>query len=572
MNEQHAYEKHLADQLQSLPPAGDAKKNWTLMKSILDREMPESGRKPGGGRWWLLGSIIAVTLISGVILLYTQSDNRRNTKNAEYAQQTTNNQNTENAESSDHPSKGHRADPVNAQTSSEVDSQSPAQVPPADAQNNSSVQTQNQKAGITTGADQPIVNSVNPASPDPASIAATDDKKSVAEKNSGGTGKIAEADRAGTKNKAEAGASALSIKNRRSIIPTGKKSSFGTDESGKTSRGGQTASKGRNTTGKPDHSGADKKYPDIASYTNSAGMQQAVFGEEENDLAYSNRANADQSAYSASINTGLLIRDSIRENYSGIVVTTERSRFKMKTDRVKALRNRVVGTGENKNVVVGLTFPLAFPLSDQRVVAYNVNARANTISDYLPAPNIQYHFSQKSYLQAEVQFASPQYIEPALLFMKRYELGPGNYYRFVTTSVFARKLYYFNLPLELHYSPFKNFYLGSGLQFSSLMSGVGYSEEKGYNSMGPNARDSVIRQSYFKFKNDTLSGRLNGNEVRVLLDANYYWKKFTVGLRYNQAVNSYINLQVNNNLPPYSERNKTLQFYLRYNIWENRKK
>jgi hypothetical protein len=559
MNEQHAYEKHLADQLQSLPPAGDAKKNWPLMKSILDREMPESGRKTGGGKWWLLGSIIAISLISGIILFYTERNNAENVKNTDFA------------DYADSAKQGHRVDPANAQHRSVVDPGSRAQTASSDLPNNTSAQPENNRTGLATGAEQPN-NRDNQTSSDPRSLVTTDQKKSAAEKKITGIDKIGETDKVDVNNKPEAGTSSRSIKDRHSILPEGKRSLSGHSEKGRKSPGTHLASGGQNTSRKQDRGVADKEYPAGTSFTNSKAKQPALLTEEEKDFTSSNRAYTDHSANSALVNTGLLIRDSIRKNYSGIVVTTERSRFKMKTDRVKALRNRVVGTGENKNFVVGLTFPLAFPLSDQRVVAYNVNARANTISDYLPAPNIQYHFSQKSYLQAEVQFASPQYIEPALLAMKRYELGPGNYYRFVTSSVFARKLYYFNLPLELHYSPFKNFYLGSGLQFSSLMSGVGYSEEKGYNTMGPNARDSVIRQSYFKFKNDTLSGRLNGNEVRVLLDANYYWKKFTVGLRYNQAVNSYINLQINNNLPPYSERNKTLQFYLRYNIWENRKK
>jgi hypothetical protein len=268
--------------------------------------------------------------------------------------------------------------------------------------------------------------------------------------------------------------------------------------------------------------------------------------------------------------------DSIASDYASLVKPTPivaKTRFKETTERTKALRNRVVGTGEEKNFVVGLTLPLSMPLSDQRVLSYNVNAGINTISDYIPSPNLQYHFNQSSYIQAEIQIANPQFIQPVLLSQSKYELsGPQGSYRFVNKSVFAKKLYYFNLPIGINYSPFKNFYLGTGLQFSSLMSGIGFSETRGYNSLGPGSRDTLFNANYFKFRNDTLSGRLNSNEFRLTLDANYYWKKFTLGMRYNQALNNYVSVQINPNTPVFTDRNKALQIYLRYNLWEDRKK
>ncbi len=59
----------------------------------------------------------------------------------------------------------------------------------------------------------------------------------------------------------------------------------------------------------------------------------------------------------------------------------------------------------------------------------------------------------------------------------------------------------------------------------------------------------------------------------MLLDANYYFNNFTVGLRYNQALSNYISF------PPIArqcliqfDKNRALQFYMRYNLWEEKKK
>lgn len=168
-------------------------------------------------------------------------------------------------------------------------------------------------------------------------------------------------------------------------------------------------------------------------------------------------------------------------------------------------------------------------------------------------------------MQSELQVLSPQYIKPALLYQTQ---TSNNFYK-TTSSVSAQKLYYFNVPLSLHYSPFKNFFMGTGLQFSSLLSGVALTEEQ---RTGMVSSDSLYTATYSKFKNDSLSDKLSGSEMRLMLDANYYWNKFTVGLRYNQALSNYVSTRAAPSVPMTIDKNKSLQFYLRYNLWEDKKR
>ncbi|MET0244133.1 MAG: hypothetical protein ABW174_11725, partial [Flavitalea sp.] len=220
---------------------------------------------------------------------------------------------------------------------------------------------------------------------------------------------------------------------------------------------------------------------------------------------------------------------------------------------------------EGRTFAFGISLPLGFPLGDQKMLGYNVNAGPNTASDYIPVPHIQYHFSGKTYLQSEIQFMTPQFIRPVMLYKDHY--SAQNYT--MTNSVTARKLYYFNLPVSVHYSPFRHFYMGTGLQFSSLLSGVAMFEETKRSNVNGQGYHNV---SYKKFSNDTISRSLNGNEMRLMLDANYYWHKFTVGLRYNQALNNYISTRVSPTLPYTLDKNKSLQFYMRYNLWEEKQR
>jgi hypothetical protein len=207
--------------------------------------------------------------------------------------------------------------------------------------------------------------------------------------------------------------------------------------------------------------------------------------------------------------------------------------------------------------------PLAFPLGDQKALSYNFNAGPNAVSDYIPAPHVQYRLNKKTYLQSELQFISPQYIRPILLYETRH--NSGNY--MVYNSTYARKLYYFNLPIGIHHSPFENFYLGTGLQFSTLLSGVGLHEETKRNMSGQPI--ALLSEKYDRLSGNYLSDRMNMTEIRLMLEANYYFNKFTFGLRYNQAFNNYVDFRIDPMSPYTFDKNKALQFYLRYNLFEN---
>ncbi|MBY0535579.1 MAG: hypothetical protein K2P88_06995 [Chitinophagaceae bacterium] len=257
-------------------------------------------------------------------------------------------------------------------------------------------------------------------------------------------------------------------------------------------------------------------------------------------------------------------------NLAATALFKPRSRFKYETDKTKSLRNRVVGTGDHKKYAFGISIPLIMPISDQRALSLNFNAGQNKIGDYLPSVYGQYHLNDKSFLQAEIQVLSPQYIAPTLVNVKRVETGTAqaSTLRWIHTYTNAQKLYYFNLPISAYYSPFKNFYLGAGIQFSQMMRGVASVETRSTNPLSSMSGDSLVSFKYVSFGNDSIGSKLNRTDARVLIDANYYWNKFSFGLRYNQSFNNYANLQPGSNYPYTIARNKTLYFYLRYNLFE----
>jgi hypothetical protein len=106
------------------------------------------------------------------------------------------------------------------------------------------------------------------------------------------------------------------------------------------------------------------------------------------------------------------------------------------------------------------------------------------------------------------------------------------------------------------------------LQYSALLGGVISNEERKWSPGGANM---LVKEEYGSFRKSAYSNMIRSDEFRLLLDANYYWNQFTVGLRYNQALTNYISFRLAPSTPYSFEKNRGLQFYMRYNLWEQAK-
>lgn len=202
-------------------------------------------------------------------------------------------------------------------------------------------------------------------------------------------------------------------------------------------------------------------------------------------------------------------------------------------------------------------------VANQQPYHFNSSAGRNIIPDYIPSPYLQFHVTNRVYLQSEFQFNAPQ-STPSLLMSQRNLTVPSGNLGYAE-NIYLRKLYYFNMPVSFYYSPVRNFYIGTGLQFSSFNSGLAEIEQR-------SSTNTLLNSTTIKLKDDSLSSKITGSEWRYLFDANYYVNRFTLGVRYNQALNSFIHLRINNTLPPTQSRNQAVQVYLRYNLIVSDKK
>lgn len=212
--------------------------------------------------------------------------------------------------------------------------------------------------------------------------------------------------------------------------------------------------------------------------------------------------------------------------------------------------------------VAGVGLNQSIPVDGQQVWT-NPSGGLNTWwKDYIPVPFVRYYFQPKIFAQVEVRIHAPQYTPRNLWFYYQYNDT------FYSGSVIIKKLFYFQLPVSIHYAPDPNWSVGLGLQYSHYGKGI-----------------AAIADS--SFYNYFYIGPLSGfpmvfvqhNEFRGLVSLDYTYRHWIIGMSYDEAFNKAISIRVPDPIatpqahvlyssPPV--RNSSLQLSVRYILWDGR--
>ncbi|HEY0680048.1 MAG TPA: hypothetical protein VGD17_17305, partial [Chitinophagaceae bacterium] len=552
-------EKHLADKLQHVP-VPEMESSWQQMRELLDRDMPEgvAGAWSGNKKWWWMGLTAAFIMVATWLLQpFKEQPVFPGTENsgAVSANQTKtdNNSNTDknavskgNIKQRDVTSKNNDQDPDKAVSNNTND--------------------------ITKAAtSDAITNKQEQSSPANKGIAATDKERNDVSQNSirnsepneSGNGKL---------NK-----DVLNQNETKNIIAA---------KSG--SQSGQKNKPYRSSTQQRTKTNADlsllkdkdnKKINDEITVRTPEILQTGnidrVITEETSEEVRMPQIDFTiiRSGYArpSDVFEEIKIKDVAAVAVSGRTDKEFRRELRkrsIKDDNRKLTRASMRGNyGDNERDITfaaGLALPYNVAISGQQTSAYNINARTSRIGDFLPAPFFQYHINNRLFLQTEFHFQSPQFTE-RLLFSSQTKTSGNIQYE---NKSYLEKLYYFNIPFNVYYSPARNFFIGSGVQYSSLLGGVASYEQRSTQGSTVLGYQSDTR----RFKDDSVASVFSPNEWRYQFDANYYFRRFTFGLRFNQAMRDFIDLPASTNLPLIQQRNRSFLLYLRFNIWEERKK
>jgi hypothetical protein len=255
----------------------------------------------------------------------------------------------------------------------------------------------------------------------------------------------------------------------------------------------------------------------------------------------------------------------------------------------------VKGSVKKKGWVVGASLNYNLPVSNQEMSTVSINGKKNALIDFLPSLYAQYHLNQKWYIESSFEFSSPQYTSIHKLASEKKYPNP-NYCN--ETAIWLNKLYYLNLPFSVHFRPLPNLNIGTGIQYSYLRRSLFEDEAATWEKSSSGwAKTSSVKNIKVKTntpaktksnngrgtptnpgstttptKIDTVAQTLRSSDWRMLFDVNYSWKRINMGCRFNFGLNNYINTKSGNTILPVKDKNQAFQLYLRYDIFDKRKK
>lgn len=621
-------EKHLADKLQNVP-VPDVDQGWEQMRKLLDHEMPEpvAGAWSGNRKWWWMG------ITAGVIMLATWLTQQLNDDAALAEKQGGTNmgvvRNGNNADKNNNGNTKTNEANINADAGNASVTTNNSNKVLDDVNSNE----YNTSAGSDNSSTDISKNSLPVNSPDKISTGKTVDAGTTKTVSSNNTNNPdANANSAAVKraiaNKQDARTSPTvlskqqdqdnDLRNQRSGAFTPDKTKIASGDkpasevadkdvalsrsvTSKNVTGNKEVTSNKDVTGNK-HVARNKDLPkkDIARnqslITNASGSDKNTINRTSTDNrastdptvenAISNSRNANEVAPSVSniaidtetgvsgpatqfneINTFQPEQVAV-SGKTDRVFTREMRKKSMKADNRRVSRSSMRGNSRDSEkeltFAAGLALPQSFAVGSQQSSSYNVNGGSGRITDYLPAPFFQYHINNKLFVQTEFHFQSPQYTQRFLLSRSIDSFASRVY----ENNVRLEKLYYFNIPFNVYYSPARNFYIGGGVQYSSLLSGVASYENRTTEGQTVLNHAAVAR----RFNYDSVASVFTPSEWRYQFDANYYFNRFTLGLRFNRAMTNFIDMSGGGYVPPARDRNKSFLLYLRFNIWEERKK
>ena len=598
MNEKQPFEQRISDKLQRLP-LPDTESSWQQMKILLDDKMPRSGGFGPNGRWWWTGMI--AVLFTAIIWFaheqYKPADEVAVVKAGRNVSPKTgsdlakdDNGNKKNLSNSSQPAA--KSNEVDQNTSVQKQSIDQATVKAINDNTSTLNAIENQKdetaiAVLANDKDEKnnaaVLKNDNGSSANPATVddnnknnlssnGVKDNNETTANKNgtnSKNNGKNSSGNRTGN-----ADAGLLTVPVTYSAANKNKKNNTAVASEQGNNDKAYTASK----------AGNEKAMSDVVIETSGSAILQSA-----QQHSYSNRSSEPTLAETdLSVNTDAAITETLTDSSSGSVrmspavlkkasivaaIVNDKSRSKRSGEGFSLGKffKSISLPYEGENWwAAGLALNTGVATGSQNRVNYNVNAKQGAALDYIPSPYLQYHVNSNLYMQTEFNFSAPQYTSQFLVAQKTTQVPTTN--NQLQQSTYVQKLYYFNWPLSLYYSPVKNLFFNAGIQFSSLQSGLKIVEERKITGGVPSPTDPVYNSEVLKFKDDTVAARLTPNEWRWETGANYYLSRFTIGLKYNASFSNLVKIQPSPTLPANDSRNSAFLLFLRYNLWESRKK
>jgi hypothetical protein len=238
--------------------------------------------------------------------------------------------------------------------------------------------------------------------------------------------------------------------------------------------------------------------------------------------------------------------------------------------------NRKDSVLKNKNIVkekdkeqrpiffsAGLGMHQQIPIAGQEWVTYNSLGREGILSDYIPSINFRMEKQDRWFLQTEFRYGAPQHTK-SFIYDQTITRDTQTQVT-ITNSTVLKKTYYHQVPLTFNYYVLPNWSIGTGIQWNRFKSAVA---EESITKSSPVTIDSIISKKIIPVNQDT-AGAFAKSWTQGILQTQYQWKRFSIGVKYSFGLQPYIKFTLPNQ-PLQEEKNSSFQIFLRYELWRSK--
>lgn len=214
----------------------------------------------------------------------------------------------------------------------------------------------------------------------------------------------------------------------------------------------------------------------------------------------------------------------------------------------------------------GIAIHQQLPVGGQKLTPYNSLGRKASLADYIPSVYLRLEKESKWFLQSEFRYGAPQYTKEFVYRQSSVpDTGSNPVYTTNRTNT-LKKTFYHQLPLTFNYFITPGWSVGAGVQWNKFVSAVSERQVSRKNNF--TQVDSLV--SKVIAKDDTAGSVFKKSYWQAVFETQYKWKRFSFGARYAFGLEPYIQFT----LPGQGtrqERNHSLQLFIRYELWRQKK-
>ena len=219
---------------------------------------------------------------------------------------------------------------------------------------------------------------------------------------------------------------------------------------------------------------------------------------------------------------------------------------------------------ESKNnqwqLAAGLSVYQPLPLDGESMVPYNYYGRKGSLTDYIPEIYFRLYRTKKWFIHTGFRYGAPQSVKP---FDYKQQIRDSAQSVFRTVYQ-LRKTYYHQVPLGFNYYVLPGLSLGAGVVYNHFSGALARQEVYRRAAI----QDTLVSSSIIR---DAEAGKFIKDHFQWSAEAQYQWKRLSIGARYSSDINPYIKYTDIITGAPVEKKMKALNVFIRYDLWRSKK-